>query len=483
MSYSLFSVVDFGAGHAGLSTVGYQIYDPITGFTARSTAGVTQLAPGQYGAQITYADGFMGAEIWDSGEGIPVYALNVINPEGAVTGSTYNVFSVADFGSAHSGLTTVGYKIYDQASNTYGPRITAGVAEIFDGKYGATINYPTGFRGAEIWDSGEVSPVYVTNAVNPRSTTGNLDTSIPEPIERYRAVNYRDEIVHGSAALLGINITEGDLSPDQARNIAMRVNSWVRKGWEYWPWAELLITEERAFRQIRYDALDYPAGTEVYDIDTATYYRALVDVDPGDPVANTASWEVITPLDRFIAFNQLGKQAIGQVIAVNNSNPHLSRNARGILFQRSNHGVSFASGGPTVWVTFRPQQPVFTSAQYDVAKAYLANDLVFDPGTGDCFRALIDSTGAAISDPAAWYRQRFPYLLSEYVEYGVAGDLSEDVQTRASFQAEAEERLVREINKEAEQGIANYYSLADQRALDGRWSWGLILNTDLEVVP
>jgi hypothetical protein len=85
MSYSLFSAVDFGTGRAGLTTVGYRLYDHIAGFSARVTAGVAEITDGKFGALVAYPDGLIGAEVWDSGETIPIYALNVINPPAAAT--------------------------------------------------------------------------------------------------------------------------------------------------------------------------------------------------------------------------------------------------------------------------------------------------------------------------------------------------------------------------------------------------------------
>jgi hypothetical protein len=79
MSYSLFSVVDFGTGKSGLTTVGYRLYDRVAGFSGRITAGVAEITDGKYGALVTYPDDLIGAEVWDSGEGSPIYALNVIN--------------------------------------------------------------------------------------------------------------------------------------------------------------------------------------------------------------------------------------------------------------------------------------------------------------------------------------------------------------------------------------------------------------------
>jgi hypothetical protein len=104
--------------------------------------------------------------------------------------ASYNLFSVVDFGAGRSGLSTVGYKVYTQSSNTLGSRITTGVQEIgATGKYGAVVTFPDGFVGGVLWDSGETVAVYAMDVQNPqtgeyvdakvssRSTYAGTDTS------------------------------------------------------------------------------------------------------------------------------------------------------------------------------------------------------------------------------------------------------------------------------------------------------------------
>ena len=82
MSYQLAKSVAFGSGKAGLSTVGYTLlnYDGTVN-TARSTSGVVALGAGQYAARITFPDAFQGFVKWDTGEGVPAYASEEVNPQ------------------------------------------------------------------------------------------------------------------------------------------------------------------------------------------------------------------------------------------------------------------------------------------------------------------------------------------------------------------------------------------------------------------
>lgn len=77
MAYTLYKTVNFGPGKASLATVGYTL----TG-GSRITAGVAEIgtATGIYGATVTFADGFAGSILWDTGQGgSTVYAAEEVN--------------------------------------------------------------------------------------------------------------------------------------------------------------------------------------------------------------------------------------------------------------------------------------------------------------------------------------------------------------------------------------------------------------------
>ena len=77
--------------------------------------------------------------------------------------------SVVNFGSSNAGLSTVGYVIYKEDETTQQARTTAGVSELgtSTGIYRATINYPIQFRGFILWDTGEATPNYASESINP----------------------------------------------------------------------------------------------------------------------------------------------------------------------------------------------------------------------------------------------------------------------------------------------------------------------------
>lgn len=292
-----------------------------------------------------------------------------------------------------------------------------------------------------------------------------------------RTVPYRAEIIGGIASLLSLDAS--DLQEDTAATWARRINSWTRKGFNYWGFKELELTEERAYRQVWNAALGYRATIdEVFYLPTASYYQAAAGTAPGEsPESTPAKWSPLTIFDRTIAFEQYGKQSIGKIISVNTFDPTKYRSAwtGRRNFTLNGRGIRPTTYGfNTVWLTYQPRAPQFASEVYDPAKLYLRDALIYDPTTGESFRALRDSQGQEpASSGSYWFMQQMPYVLSEYVQSGVAGDLAEDAQTKAYCAAQAEEAIIGEINNEIQQGVRASYSLLDQEAYDCRCGWSV----------
>lgn len=82
----------------------------------------------------------------------------------------YTLYRQCNFGIAKTGLATVGYRLYLANGTASGARITAGVAERgATGIYGASVTFPDAFVGELRWDTGEGTPAYASEDVNPQT--------------------------------------------------------------------------------------------------------------------------------------------------------------------------------------------------------------------------------------------------------------------------------------------------------------------------
>lgn len=61
-----------------------------------------------------------------------------------------------------TGLTTVGYQLFNPDGTPNGSRISIGITERFDSVYGAFVSFPDDFDGEIRWDTGEDIPIYAS---------------------------------------------------------------------------------------------------------------------------------------------------------------------------------------------------------------------------------------------------------------------------------------------------------------------------------
>jgi len=93
-----------------------------------------------------------------------------------------NLYRTVSFGSSRTGLTTVGFRLYDVDGTAVGGRVTIGVVELGGGQYGAPVAVPDGFAGRITWDTGEPSPLSVSAAINKVDAVNTEQESLLEDI-------------------------------------------------------------------------------------------------------------------------------------------------------------------------------------------------------------------------------------------------------------------------------------------------------------
>jgi len=130
---------------------------------------------------------------------------------------SYSEFAGVAFGSRKSGLSTVGYRLYNSDGSANGARVTAGIFETAPGTYGATVVFPDGFVGELRWDTGEGTPRYASVFVNPlssaeRSALANALLDLGAGVEAN--LTLRQALRGFTAVLLGKSSNGGDTFRD-----------------------------------------------------------------------------------------------------------------------------------------------------------------------------------------------------------------------------------------------------------------------------
>ena len=327
-------------------------------------------------------------------------------------------------------------------------------------------------------------------------------------------------VLAGAHDVAGLELS--DRSAEQLASAVRKLNRRVAKVWGYDRWADLCPTEMRLYRPEYAAATAYAAptvtsATEVFFQAAQKYYQALrattgnapATLSGSDYVVNAAYWAecqtgysgadwatataytvgvqvrnpadgryyachtahtsagatldatkfgVLTPFAAYVALDQVGKTAIGEVIRITASDPDVVPQNPGVIRHtlRRQGIVPLMTNPPVrVWVQFRLRKPVFTSVAWTTgayaagAVAYVANA---DGASGECYTALQAGTNQPpAASPAYWQKLDFPEILQNFVIRAVGADL-----LRADGQSEKADR---------EQGQA-YAELSDDRDVE-----------------
>jgi hypothetical protein len=244
----------------------------------------------------------------------------------------------------------------------------------------------------------------------------------------------------GVATRQGMNPAT-DLNDNQALAITEYINQAIRKGFPLYAWPETFLVEERFYRADWNSGTAYVTGNEVYYPTTDTYYVALQAGTNKNPVTQTAYWEEQDELDRYIAYDQTGKTAVGVPYYTYMANPNISRTPRKIPSRLSNNGIQVDfDAGTSVFLEYQIRAPEFSSVAW-ASGIYAVGDLVYYSTTGESYKCIAVTTNEAPTDTAKWIKVDMPYFMSEFCkEWAYAKTLDED-GGKAKMRATMDEAL------------------------------------------
>ncbi len=231
-------------------------------------------------------------------------------------------------------------------------------------------------------------------------------------------------VLRGVAHRSGENPDGTDFTAARAAQLTEFINEWVAAacGWAWWP--EWMVCEERHYRDAWDATKTYAAGDEVEHGDL--YYVSLLASNINeDPETATTYWEEIEDLDKYVAWEQDGFDAIGEVRGATRKNPRTNTTYPGRLsYELSGNGIQFGDLAPSsVWLDFRKRPPEFTSTAWAAGTTYAVGDLVYYGTTGECYKALLSGTN---QNPATattyWEKVNFPRYWVAFVKQAAYSD-------------------------------------------------------------
>jgi len=243
-----------------------------------------------------------------------------------------------------------------------------------------------------------------------------------------RTVTFKT-ILHGVTRMMGYD-PDVDLTTELAAAYTEFINNRFREGYEWAFWPEVMLIEQRAYRQTHDSTEEYDEDDEVYSDDEDGYYIAAQDVPAGTAITNTTYWTELTSFNRYVPWDPpagtTGLTEIGEVEQISRSDPRLTKYVTLLPFSPSADGIQVESDAPSlVYVKFRRRPGRFTSLTYNALTTYAADALVYYPPTGECYRALNSTTGN-LPTTANWERVEFPAFLELFVKLAAYADALKD---------------------------------------------------------
>lgn len=248
----------------------------------------------------------------------------------------------------------------------------------------------------------------------------------------------------------GANLTEDNATDAEVAKFFDFIGDRLRTAWEFHPWLETFVIEQRFFRPAWLIGSTYAAGAEVRFTDSAgvtAYWTPLASDLPAagqSPESHPTKWTLLEQFRRVVEFEQLGETPFEACVAAYDRDPAVDPAARQLEQTLAGDGVVIrpddAEGLTSVWLKLVARCEDFACVRWVFGEAYAPQTRVYYPVNGECYEVLTATTpgetpvGAAA---AKFRRLQFPYILGRAVKSGVLADwLRSDGQAE---QAAAEE--------------------------------------------
>ena len=279
---------------------------------------------------------------------------------------------------------------------------------------------------------------------------------------------------------------------------------------EFWPWA--MLVEKRIFRPEYSASTAYTPGTEVYFTPSGLYYQALTATTGNAPATSidgvawtensafwaksltnysasgysatqtysvgnqvyyqttnlfyqciasstgvvpttTANWGVLTPFNPYVAWEQTGFTALGDIIRVMTDDPRVNTAALDVEHTLSALGVECPSPAPNVvWIEHRQRPTILNGDTFSATATYTVGQQIFWATDGNLYNCIVNTTAgqSPLTTPSSWSVVQIPTIYEKYIICGAAADflnMLEKPQRALAMQMFAEDALTDELDK------------------------------------
>jgi hypothetical protein len=247
-----------------------------------------------------------------------------------------------------------------------------------------------------------------------------------------RTVTFRS-VLHSIARMMGMDPAK-DLSEELANAYAMFMTLRAREAHEHDFWNDLMVVEQRAYRQSWEASTAYAIGDEVFNEEDELYYTAVAASTGEQPDLDTAGtyWEELTEdFNRYIPFappaGTTGLKTIAHVEYVCKRDPRLNDDPYTVPHWISQDGVQMYAGAPAwPFVRFRTPAPRFTATPWNNTTSYAVGDRAYYTTTGEVYECLVAHDNQAPTTDGTWVKVDFPAVYETFVVLAAYADALKD---------------------------------------------------------
>jgi hypothetical protein len=212
--------------------------------------------------------------------------------------------------------------------------------------------------------------------------------------------------------------------------------------------------------QSSYSGTTWALGTAFAQGDVVYYavdnnYYVCHTASTGNLPTDTSYFGPVIPFDKYIAYEQTGQTAIGEVRDVFNADPRVNRLFTPANWTLSTNGVQVPDGPATVWLEFRTRFKPLIGSDYSASTAYAVGDQILFNSSGSVlnFYECVTATSAGESPnthASKWSIIEIPYLFQPYLVNGAYADflkMDGQMDKAAAQDRMADEYLANELMK------------------------------------
>lgn len=206
-----------------------------------------------------------------------------------------------------------------------------------------------------------------------------------------------------------------------------------------------------------YDATAaYVQGDQVYDAGTDLFYQLFAVSSTGNAPTDTTKWGVLTPFDRYVAYQQTGKTPFDQAFGAYDRDRKNDGRATPFKCFLTENGVQVLANVPFCWLYFRRVVPDLKGEAYDSTATYAAADQIYfqSGSTAGNFYACVTATSAGespLTAAAKWSLLEIPFTFRGWLIHGAASDYA-----RPDGNLSVADRENRLANDAQEQAVLTY---------------------------